>query len=213
MVADVYVVVLVELFCEFAMSLSRHEVNLRRLLAKCELMIKSNQKDDERFPKYIKSLEDILNEIKPKVSGENCADYERRIRNLRKLLGLETEEDVIKDQGFSARDELLGLRQRGVAAPASGDLDELIDYHQTAQTKIAEEMLLLTRNLKEQTQLANKIIKRDTEVVGRSAQLSEDNFSSLKVESEKLQEHSRKACKCWMWIILAIVLVVFISKY
>lgn len=46
------------------MGLSRQEVNLRRLLAKCELMMKNNKKDDERFPKYVNSLEEILKEVK-----------------------------------------------------------------------------------------------------------------------------------------------------
>lgn len=46
------------------MDLSRQEVNLRRLLAKCELLIKNNQKGDERFPKYIKSLQQMVTEIK-----------------------------------------------------------------------------------------------------------------------------------------------------
>lgn len=46
------------------MGLSRHEVNLRRLLAKCELMVKNHQKDDDRFGKYITSLEDMLQEVR-----------------------------------------------------------------------------------------------------------------------------------------------------
>lgn len=45
------------------MELSRQEVNLRRLLAKCELMCK-NQKEDDRFEKYIETLEDMLQEVK-----------------------------------------------------------------------------------------------------------------------------------------------------
>lgn len=45
------------------MGLSRHEINLRRLLAKCELMCK-NQKDDERFEKYIETLENMVQDIK-----------------------------------------------------------------------------------------------------------------------------------------------------
>lgn len=81
------------------------------------------------------------------------------------------------------------------------------------QEKIAEDMLILTRNLKEQSELANKIIKQDTEVATKSAHLTDKNFSKLKVESEKLAEHSRRACKCWMWIMLIIVMVLFISKY
>lgn len=81
------------------------------------------------------------------------------------------------------------------------------------QDKIAEELLILTRNLKEQSQLANKIIKQDTEVVGKSATLTDRNLIKLKAESDKLQEHSKRAWKCWMWIMLLIVMAVFISKF
>lgn len=37
-------------------------------------------------------------------------------------------------------------------------------YYANIQEKLADEMLSLTRNLKEQTLTANKILKRDTEV-------------------------------------------------
>ena len=37
-------------------------------------------------------------------------------------------------------------------------------YYSNIQEKLADEMLSLTRNLKEQTITANKILKRDTEV-------------------------------------------------
>lgn len=48
-------------------GLSRQEINLRRLLAKCELMCK-NSKLDERFDKYIATLEDMVQEVK-QISG------------------------------------------------------------------------------------------------------------------------------------------------
>lgn len=95
----------------------------------------------------------------------------------------------------------------------SDDLDELLEYNKNMQEKIADNMLILTRNLKEQSQLANKIIRQDTEVVGKSSNLTEHNLAKLKVESEKLQEHSKRAWKCWMWMMLLIVMAVFISKY
>lgn len=196
---------------------SRHEVNLRRLLAKCELILKSkNGRDDERFPKYVLSADEILNEVKT-IGAEpsNILDYERRIQNLKKQAGLACESDELgnhPNESISPRDELLGLRQRTTAkSPQVGELDELINYHQNAQAKIADDMLILTQNLKEQSELANKIIKKDTEVVGKSSQLTENNYAKLKVESEKLQEHSKRACKCWMWIMLVVVLVVFIN--
>lgn len=45
------------------MSLSRGEINLRRLLTKCELMAKGNQRDDSRFPRYVESLEEMVKNL------------------------------------------------------------------------------------------------------------------------------------------------------
>lgn len=45
------------------MGLSRIEINFRRLLNKCELMVKTKQKDDDRFPKYVESLDRLLKEL------------------------------------------------------------------------------------------------------------------------------------------------------
>ncbi|XP_018333623.1 vesicle transport protein USE1 isoform X1 [Agrilus planipennis] len=210
------------------MVLSRTETNLRRLLAKCDLMVKTNQKGDERFPKYLDSLENMLkqlSELPEKPPREATAEYSKRITSLRILLGLNVSEELRKYQfenlpltntgvkennDLSDREKLLGsLRQRQVYQATTG-LDEIIDYNQQLQEKIAEEMLTMAKNLKEQSELANKIIKKDTEVISRSSQLSEENFIKLKTESSTLTEQSRKAWKCWLWILLLIVLVVFI---
>lgn len=74
-------------------------------------------------------------------------------------------------------------------------------------------MLLLTKNLREQTETANKIIRRDTEVVQASSLMTEKNFGSLKKESDKLQEHSKKAWKCWMWLMIGVVMAIFICEF
>lgn len=58
----------------------------------------------------------------------------------------------------------VGLRQRTIADKAPKDLDELVTHHQKLQDRIAEEMLILTQNLKGQSEIANKIIRKDTEV-------------------------------------------------
>lgn len=55
-----------------------------------------------------------------------------------------------------------GVRQRKQKS-AGEDLDALLKYHHSMQEKIADDMLLLTRNLKEQSQLASSIIRKDTE--------------------------------------------------
>lgn len=44
------------------------------------------------------------------------------------------------------------------------DIDSLLKYHQNMQEKVAENMVMLTKSLKEQSQIASTIIKGDTEV-------------------------------------------------
>ncbi|KAF5291370.1 hypothetical protein FQA39_LY03521 [Lamprigera yunnana] len=207
------------------MGLSKSEINLRRLLGKCELMIKSNQRTDDRFPQYIHSLEEMWKSLQtatPKLTDEAIQLYYTRIMSVKLNLGFISEDtydaslkerELAQLRKLSARDDLLGLRKRDVNQPvnSTGNLDEMIDYHQDMQDKIANEMLTLTKNLKEQSQLANKIIKKDTEVVNKSSQLTEANLTKLKSESAKLTEHSKRAWKCWMWIMLVVVLVVFIN--
>lgn len=56
-----------------------------------------------------------------------------------------------------------GLRKRGANA-GSEDMSQAMKHHANMQEKIAEDMLALTRNLREQTETANRIIKRDTDV-------------------------------------------------
>ncbi|XP_063226086.1 vesicle transport protein USE1 [Bacillus rossius redtenbacheri] len=101
------------------------------------------------------------------------------------------------------------VRQRKGKA-STEDLDVLLKYHHSMQEKIAEDMLLLARNLKEQSQLANTIIKKDTETVQKSSQQADNNLDKLKVASDRLGEHSRRAWKCWLWVMIAAVVVIFI---
>ncbi|XP_050294492.1 vesicle transport protein USE1 [Anthonomus grandis grandis] len=198
------------------MGLSRQEINLRRLLAKCELLSK-NQKEDERFEKYISTLEEMVQEVKKNTDTpiESIKNYQSRIKNIKLKLGITTisKFDEFNDP-LAMREELLGLRNRNVKqnmAPESADLDQVLKYQEDFQNKIAEEMLEFTKTLKEQSELANKIIKKDTEVVSNSTQLTDQNYSKLMVESTKLAEHTKRAWKCWLWIILAIVFIVFIN--
>lgn len=91
-------------------------------------------------------------------------------------------------------------------------MNEAVKYYNNAQEKITEHMLSLTRNLKEQTETANRIIKKDTEMVSRSTGVADRNINTLGKEAEKLEQHSRKAYKCWLWLMFVFVIVVFIGK-
>lgn len=92
-----------------------------------------------------------------------------------------------------------------------GEQSEAVKYIRDNQEKITEHMLSLTKNLKEQTETANKIIKKDTEMMSRSAGMTDRNISALNKETEKLEDHSRNALKCWMWLMIVFVIVTFIG--
>ncbi|XP_044757090.1 vesicle transport protein USE1 [Coccinella septempunctata] len=192
--------------------LSRQEINLRRLLAKCELLSKGDRKD-EILSKYITSLELMLVEVKKLIepSNNSIRNYHNRIKALKNELGMVIEEIEI-DNYQSMRNDLLNVRHRTTNKAASSDnLDELINYNDNVQQKVTDDILALTKNLKEQSELANKIIKKDTEVLTRSSVITEQNKAKLEVESHKLEEHSRRAWKCWMWVMLFMVMLVFFT--
>lgn len=69
--------------------------------------------------------------------------------------------------GVSGNDPNNSVRQRvksNTTGSSGEDMNEAMKHHTNAQEKIAEDMLALTRNLKEQTEIANRIIRKDTEV-------------------------------------------------
>ncbi|KAL4714966.1 hypothetical protein ACJJTC_003117 [Scirpophaga incertulas] len=138
----------------------------------------------------------------------------------------EIHQKTVAKYGVELRTELFGLedsddtlRKRNIIKAANftsnntsqEDIDSLLKYHQSMQEKVAENMVMLTRNLKEQSQIASTIIKGDTEALKKSSDLTDRNITSLKKESDRLQEHSRSAWKCWLWIMLAIVMVIFMN--
>lgn len=65
--------------------------------------------------------------------------------------------------GISANDSN-GLRKRATGSGGGDDMNQAMKHHANLQEKITEDMLALTRNLKEQTETANRIIRKDTEV-------------------------------------------------
>ena len=57
-----------------------------------------------------------------------------------------------------------GLRQRNRGQQEDEDLDTVLQHHNKIQEQLANEMLVLARNLKDNAQSANRIIKDDTKV-------------------------------------------------
>uniref|UniRef100_A0A3P8W970 Vesicle transport protein USE1 n=1 Tax=Cynoglossus semilaevis TaxID=244447 RepID=A0A3P8W970_CYNSE len=118
------------------------------------------------------------------------------------------------------RDELLGtvgvnlhifiglpLDERQSAA----ELDAVLQHHHNLQEKLAEDMLNLARNLKNNSMAAQNIIKQDNQTLGHSMRQADVNFEKLKTESERLEQHTKKSVNWLLWLMLILVSFTFIS--
>lgn len=113
-------------------------------------------------------------------NNEFLITYQRRIANIKAELGITTSKYEPENLEL-LREDLLGVRHRGgPKGPDTADLDQVINFHENMQQKITDDMLILTKSLKEQSELANRIIKKDTEVCRNLVvKLALNNFCRL----------------------------------
>lgn len=142
--------------------------------------------------------------LKSKVNTTEASDG--ILKEIKQLNNAKYNAELRKD--LFDGDDSSGLRRRG----ANDSSENMEKYYANIQEKLSDEMLTLTRNLKEQTLTASKIIKKDTDVVTKSARLAHQNTGSLEKESKKLDDHNKRACKCWMWMMIALVIIIFIGE-
>ncbi|XP_067824559.1 vesicle transport protein USE1 [Heptranchias perlo] len=94
---------------------------------------------------------------------------------------------------------------------SSADLDAVLHRHHNMQERLAEEMLSLARNLKNNTLAAQNVIKQDNQTLTQSLRMADQNFEKLKVESERLEQHTKKSVNWVLWLMLVVVCFTFIS--
>uniref|UniRef100_A0A3P9KRQ2 Vesicle transport protein USE1 n=1 Tax=Oryzias latipes TaxID=8090 RepID=A0A3P9KRQ2_ORYLA len=121
------------------------------------------------------------------------------------------------------RDELLGTppshallwkSARGLPLDerqSAAELDAVLQHHHNLQEKLAEDMLNLARNLKNNSLAAQSIIKQDNQTLSQSMRQADLNFEKLKTESERLEQHTKKSVNWLLWIMLILVSFTFIS--
>ncbi|KAK3098122.1 hypothetical protein FSP39_016345 [Pinctada imbricata] len=116
------------------------------------------------------------------------------------------------------RDELLGTRYvegeeeselRHRKVEKESDIDTLIQHERQKHEKLAEEMLHLTRNLKQSVKDSGKIVLDDNKKLTESSKVMDSNYSGLKKESERLEKHTQ-TCSWWIWVMLALVTFTFL---
>uniref|UniRef100_UPI00398F4BBF vesicle transport protein USE1-like isoform X1 n=1 Tax=Pristiophorus japonicus TaxID=55135 RepID=UPI00398F4BBF len=106
------------------------------------------------------------------------------------------------------------LRKRSRLADenqSATELDAVLHRHHNMQERLAEEMLSLARNLKNNTLAAQNVIKQDNQTLTQSLRVADQNFEKLKVESERLEQHTKKSVNWLLWLMLVVVCFTFIS--
>nr|CAB3267538.1 vesicle transport protein USE1-like [Phallusia mammillata] len=102
------------------------------------------------------------------------------------------------------------LRHRPVEGrTASQEIEENIAHQHEKHEQLANEMVKLARHLKDNTQIAGKIIKEDMKVLEESTRKTDKNLGQLKHESTRLEAHLQKGTNWWLWIALAVVCATF----
>ncbi|KAJ3599968.1 hypothetical protein NHX12_033920 [Muraenolepis orangiensis] len=91
------------------------------------------------------------------------------------------------------------------------ELDAVLQHHHNLQEKLAEDMLHLARNLKNNSMAAQSIIKQDNQTLSQSMRRADMNFEKLKTESERLEQHTKKAVNWLLWMMLFLVSFTFIG--
>ncbi|XP_015912872.2 vesicle transport protein USE1 [Parasteatoda tepidariorum] len=132
-----------------------------------------------------------------KIHLQTKAQYLREMRE--ELLGT-TDDHTMSD----------GVRLRSVSSTShQDDFDAVMQYHNSMQEKVAQDMVSLVQNLKQNSLLTGHIIKKDTEALIKSGEMADDRYSELKVESDKLETYTKRACNWCLWIMLGAVILIF----
>ncbi|XP_017136510.1 vesicle transport protein USE1 isoform X1 [Drosophila miranda] len=218
-------------------ELAKNEANfwrLQKFIKALDIMVAELQAmDDSRSARRISGYKERLQALKlttgytesTKIQTNEVEAAEVSLKEMQQIESTKNYNHMRKDLLEVDGDAL--RRRRGVAEDASGsgspsgssnspategnNLNEAVKYYNQKQEKITEHMLSLTRNLKEQTMTANRIIKRDTELVTKSSGMADRNINSLSKEVETLEQHSRSAYKCWAWMLFVFVFCTFVG--
>lgn len=205
-------------------SLENSSLNLSDAIKNIESSIVNlkkspNKPPDEVVQSFYQRLKSIKERLAEELIKEDC--------NSNMSGGIDPKTYVIptaKDYA-AMRNELLDLETNGSEgvrsrkkkiSPSSNsntdNLEVLLHDQRQRQDKITENILSLTRNLKEQTLLAGDIVRYDTDKFEKSKGLADTNYERLKVESAKMEEQHQKSWRWWViCLIFAGVLIVFVN--
>ncbi|XP_003737603.1 vesicle transport protein USE1 [Galendromus occidentalis] len=212
---------------------SRTEMNLIRLLSRCEALV-VEKKLSWKLEAYVEKLDELLNSLEKQntiqPSLESINAYQRKINFIKGAMRVEKAEpemklveqtklnhypdrEVHQRQGTKVhrelRENLFGKEKK----KQTQDVDQILREHESTKQKIAESMVSMAQDLKRNAQTAKHIIAKDTEVVKRTVHSTDENFGKLQKETERLEKKLKFSCSCHctMWIMLVIACMVFLQ--
>ncbi|KAL7636517.1 UNVERIFIED_CONTAM: hypothetical protein RMT77_013292 [Armadillidium vulgare] len=117
------------------------------------------------------------------------------------------------------RKELFGLdsssesevRNRKSIDLLSDTFQDQMMVEEKRREKMVEDMIAMTREWKEQSRVAGRVVKKDLETIDNSSLLADTNETQLKVESNRLTEFTSRTCNCWIWLMILFICCTFIS--
>ncbi|KAK8374278.1 hypothetical protein O3P69_007776 [Scylla paramamosain] len=118
----------------------------------------------------------------------------------------------MKLSGYPNSENEARFRKPGAAADITADdfQAQLLSDEQKRE-KMVEDMITMAREWKEQSKIANKIIRKDIDNIDKANKTADSNQDHLKVQAERLSEYNKRACNFWIWIMIIFVCFMFIS--
>lgn len=109
-------------------------------------------------------------------------------------------------------DSEVRFRKQATAADISAeDFQSQLMSDEQKREKMVEDMITMAREWKEQSKIANKIIRKDIDTIDRGSKSADSNQEHLKVEANRLSEYNKRACNFWIWIMIIFVCFMFMS--
>jgi hypothetical protein len=171
---------------------SRAEINLKRLLVRCE----AYENVDWRFEKYIDSLCDYLIKSVSSTPTEVLFDYTRRIILLRGKLSSPNPSD---------RDLLLRSSRRATA------LNSTEQQHDTNK-RLAQEILQSVRDISENARISGRVIREDIKKLSSASTRVDGSCDDIQAQTARLNRRVTGGRSIVVLVVVIFAWMVFIIK-
>ena len=167
--------------------------------------------------KKVRTLRGVVEAEKLKSASERLAAVQI-MPPVSKSHGLEKTQEIFcqtrSKYNNQVREELFAGSKKGRSGEndeaVSRDADLVLEHNRGVQDTVAEGMVALAQNLKENLHITGGIIRQDTQALEGTSRRTEENMLSLRAKSQKLSDFARRSCQYWLWFALFGVFLSFL---